>query len=392
MDYVLDVSEVSDVELVGRLEQLVKADRALSVKLLVHLGEMHERRLYVGRGFSSMFKYCMSVLGMSEAEAALRLTAAKVGRRFPLVLERLGAGAVHLTAIKLLAPVLTAENHAQLLERARGKTKPQIELVVAEILQKPDVPARVRKLPDARAPQEALVLVPRESVELVVAPVAPAVLEASSSFVLQSPRARASTSVLRPGRFKLEVTLGQEAHDKLDQLRELLRHQNPNGDLAVIVERALSELLERTMKKRFGQTTAPKQRTARSRPVAKAKGSVRASTRRSRYIPRDVLRAVHARDGGRCTFVSSEGLRCSERGFIEVHHHETFARGGEQTASNLRLACRAHNLFIADQDYGRAFMQRKLREAAGSRTVSEAGATGDPRRAASEPGAGSPRS
>ena len=59
---------------------------------------------------------------MSEAEAYLRIQAAKVGRRFPLVLERLGAGAVHLTAIKLLAPHLTEDNHAQLLDRVQGMT------------------------------------------------------------------------------------------------------------------------------------------------------------------------------------------------------------------------------------------------------------------------------
>jgi hypothetical protein len=110
---------------------------------------------------------------------------------------------------------------------------------------------------------------------------------------------RVSTKPLSPGRFKLELTLGQDTHDKLEQLRELLRHQNPSGDLTSIVERALSELLE-------------------------------------------------------------------------VHHHEaTFARGGAATADNLRLACRAHNLFLAEQDYGGAFMQRKVRDAIARRACPE---------------------
>jgi hypothetical protein len=46
-----------------------------------------------------------------------------------------------------------------------------------------------------------------------------------------------------------------------------------------------------------------------------------------------------------------------------VHHHETFARRGAATSDNLKLTCRAHNLFLAEQDYGGAFMQQKLRDA-----------------------------
>ena len=49
MAHALDeISRVTDAELVCRLERLVKADRALIAKLLVHLGEVHERKLYLG--------------------------------------------------------------------------------------------------------------------------------------------------------------------------------------------------------------------------------------------------------------------------------------------------------------------------------------------------------
>jgi hypothetical protein len=521
MAHALDeVGCVADDELVCRLERLVKADRALSAKLLVHLGEVCERKLYLGLGYGSMFVYCRSGLGMSEAEAYLRLQAAKVGRRFPLVLERLGAGGLHLSAIKLLAPHLTEVNHAQLIDRVHGMTKREVEVLVAQLAPKPDVPARLRKLRAPRSPVEELLLAPQaapaaavsastlalhsadatashvapaapsptpamqsaqvtaaravaaasstfalESPHLVGAP--PPVAAASTTFALQSPRTRASTAPLSPGRFKLELTLGQVAYDKLEQLRELLRHQNPSGDLTFIVERALGELLERTMKRRFAQTRTSKRQTSReqarstpsveredtdfspdverkvvrvspygvsksTRPIANAEGDTppgpnsdsgrnrpgadaesdctrpghtaesdsnragtdaesestrcetdadskstgpgtaierEAGSRRSRYIPRAVVREVYARDAGQCTFVSSEGRRCAARGFLEVHHHSTsFARGGAATADNLRLTCREHNFFFAEQELGRQFMQQKLREAVDERT------------------------
>jgi hypothetical protein len=81
---------------------------------------------------------------------------------------------------------------------------------------------------------------------------------------------------------------------------------------------------------------------------------------KSRYVPGAILREVFARDGGQCTFVSPEGRRCSAREFLEVHHHEPFARGGDASVDNLRLSCRAHNQFLAELDYGRCYMREKI--------------------------------
>jgi hypothetical protein len=364
---------------------------------------------------------------------------------------------VHLSAIKLLAPHLTQDNHAQLLDRVRGMTKREIEVLVAELAPKPDVPARMRKLPEravkpvaafdfaavrATTVASTIAVLPSAAASTTAMP-APAAIEdaplaspalpttelANRAFALQPLPARAVSTPLSPGRFKLELTLGQDAHDQLLQLQALFRHQNPSGDLTGIVERAISELLERTMKRRFAQTRASVKHLDRSHgaresagdaqeqrdaladvreeyglAVSHAPGEARdedeaapsdascearddgtpalmvpcdaraeaevavaaehpASLPKSRYVPRKVLREVFARDGGQCAFVSSEGRRCSAREFLEVHHHEPFARGGKATVDNLRLSCRAHNQFLAELDYGRGFMREKIREA-----------------------------
>jgi hypothetical protein len=520
-----EVRCVADDELLLRLERLVKADRAIGVKLLVHLGEVEARKLYLERGYSSMYDYCMTALGMSEAETYLRLLAAKTGKRFPLVLERLAEGGLHLTAIKLLAPLLTEVNHVALLDRARGMSKRQLEVLVAELAPQPDFPERVRKLPESHAASAVAAqrsaslqghraapsqgsggdglhaaadggatthVAAKGAMAVHVAadggfdvpgpracdssgaphaggsPAAPSHASsaaAAARFVLQPPPGRSSISPLSPGRFKLELTLGQEAYDQLEQLRELLRHQNPSGEITRIVERALSELLERTLKQRFAQTASPRRRDAREQqagalarlaesnasaadapkaqpdciadrarrdtarggtslapdqqhqqqlqpdagvaertadpadaadarpdwspdrahhdaahggaspaagqqrpdthtPVARGadSDSVRASrvAASSRYVPRHVLREVYARDAGQCTYVSADGRRCSARGFLEVHHHQAFSRGGEASVDNLRLSCRAHNFWLAERELGPGFMQDKL--------------------------------
>ena len=56
---------------------------------------------------------------------------ARAARRFPVILEWLAAGSVNLTAVRLLAPHLTPQNHRSALESARGKKKVEVEEIVA---------------------------------------------------------------------------------------------------------------------------------------------------------------------------------------------------------------------------------------------------------------------
>jgi len=56
-----------------------------------------------------------------------------------------------------------------------------------------------------------------------------------------------------------------------------------------------------------------------------------------------VKRAVWLRDLGRCAFVGASGHRCNERRFVEFHHVDPYALGGEATVDGIQLRCRRHN-------------------------------------------------
>ena len=70
-------------------------------------------------------------------------------------------------------------------------------------------------------------------------------------------------------------------------------------------------------------------------------------------------RAVHARDGGRCTFVGESGRRREATSDLEYHHIRERARGGETSVDNLRLRCRPHNQHTAERAFGVEFMRQK---------------------------------
>ncbi|MBI4612113.1 MAG: HNH endonuclease [Planctomycetes bacterium] len=52
-----------------------------------------------------------------------------------------------------------------------------------------------------------------------------------------------------------------------------------------------------------------------------------------------------------------DGVRCSATNGLEIHHDEPFGLGGATTLSNLRLACRAHNLRMAETAHGAGAIQ-----------------------------------
>jgi 5-methylcytosine-specific restriction endonuclease McrA len=160
----------------------------------------------------------------------------------------------------------------------------------------------------------------------------------------------------------VQFTASADLCEKLRRAQDLLRHQIPDGDPAAVFDRALTALLEQLEKRKTGATRRSARRMQTPHPDSELKpaspgtaksteitGSPRA---RSRYIPAEVRRTVWARDGGRCAFTGRDGYRCPERGRLEFHHVEPYARGGPATVENISLRCRAHNGHESDRMFG----------------------------------------
>ena len=111
---------------------------------------------------------------------------------------------------------------------------------------------------------------------------------------------------LAPARYKIQFTASTDLRDKLERLTALMRSSVPDGDLAVIVEQAVTEKLERLEAKRFAKTKAPRKGLSDSD-----------TSPSSRHIPAAVRRAVHQRDEGRCRYVDGQGRRCTARDGLE---------------------------------------------------------------------------
>jgi len=140
------LAAMSDVEVVARLVELLREERRLTAAVLAHLGEVEARRLYLPAACSSMHVYCTRALGMSEDQAFKRIRAARAARRYPVVAHAVEDGSLHLSGAVLLAPHLSEENVESLIAEARGKSKAEIEVMLARRAPRPGVAERLERV------------------------------------------------------------------------------------------------------------------------------------------------------------------------------------------------------------------------------------------------------
>ncbi len=323
---------LADGVLLSGLKANVASERGSLADVLADIGEVEERKLYVPVGYESMFEYCTRELRFSKDAAYKRVHAARAALEFPAIYDCVATGALGLRVVNMLAPYLDQGNVHELLILASFKTREEVRGLLAERF-------------------------PQESVATTIEPIAQPMSLAGSA-----PGA-AGQQVPGPGQgivkaaqvqplatdlYKLQLTMSGAMYAKLRRAVELFGRRKPVPDEGEILELGLDLVVQRLEKKRFAATDRPK--------AARRSDAVR-------HISNEVKRDVYERDGGRCTFTSADGTRCTARMDLEWEHVVPVARGGTSEASNIKLLCRAHNQYEAERIYGKSFMQHKREQA-----------------------------
>ena len=337
-------SRLSDTELLARIPVVMQAERIASADVVEHLMEVERRRLYLEQACSSLYTYCCERLGYSEDAALKRARVARLALRLPRVLDELRRGAIHLTGLFLLERYLNDENAEELLTLARGTSRRELERVLAIRFPRPDVPSRLEALDgpagdttggshrDAASGPSPWFTCPEADT-------------GAAHGRIHSSDVRSRLEPLSAERYRVEFTASAALRAKIEQARELTSHALPNGDLALLFERALDELIERELKRRVG--AGKPRRVAKRRPD-------------SRHVPLMLARQVWERDKSQCTFVDSSDRRCQERRFLTLEHRHPFSLGGPDTVENLCLLCKAHNAHAARRVFGETFISNTL--------------------------------
>ncbi len=390
-------------QLLNRLHDLIQRDQVLETELIAHLGEVDARRLYLGQACPSMFHYCVHLLHFAEGVAYKRIAVARAARQFPDLLAALEGGELHLTGASLIAPHLGGGEVEEWLAIARHATAREIRQRIADRKPRPDLKTSVRRSRLAVKPDDPTAarkrVVALEAIAASAVAVAADVATNGDAAVgaAANPNAAANPPTLRPAhataissstppsqpvrsatpglirtpsstrtkarseplgaeRYCIRFVADQAVYEQLEELRSLMRHSIPDGDLAKILARAVGVLLEQVRKQKIGACASP--RLARSpqaskpSPATAPDGAAPKAGDPSRHIPLAIRRAVWARDAGRCCYRSREGRQCGSQAYLEFHHQLPWARRREHELSNISLRCRAHNQYEAELAFG----------------------------------------
>lgn len=219
------------------------------LELLNILTQIDQDKTYLAFGVSSLFRYCVELLKLSEADAAKFIQVVRKAAVVPELKTAIEMGEITTTKAARIAAVITQENHQTWIQTAKNSTHRELEREVASVQPKALTKERIK--------------------------------------------------VLTPEYSELKLNISKELESKLRRAQEVLRTGNLEQTLENLVELALNykdpvRKAERVQNKQ----TAVQHRTCDVRP--------------KRYIPAAIRHQVFLRDQGKCTFKNCNETRNTE--------------------------------------------------------------------------------
>ena len=99
----MNLKHLTDKSLLKDTKLLAQEYRDVTTKLLHHLTEIENRKLYSELGYSSLYKYAIHELGLDESSAIRRIKAATVLRDLPEIEIKIENGELSLTNLSKVA-------------------------------------------------------------------------------------------------------------------------------------------------------------------------------------------------------------------------------------------------------------------------------------------------
>ena len=271
------VSALSDDRLLERTKELSRIEHHLEVVVIDHLREIQKRRLYLRRGFSSLFDYAVRELGYSDAAAWRRIKAMRLCADVEGARERLQNGSMTLNAAAQLQHAFDRQERKK--ERPARSAPGGTGFGAAAQSQEGSAPAR----PAERKPVPVLDSEARR--ELVEQASGKSSREVMQLLAEVDPELAAPAERVRPlggGRWELKAVIDDECRRGLERLKGLLSHVDPHLTMGQLMARLVREGLDRhdparpprgrraTPAKGAEQTSAPKTQEASTRGAAPA--------------------------------------------------------------------------------------------------------------------------
>src|SRR5262249_23276964 len=136
------MSTFSAHERTTKMRQILRRESGELAEFVIELAEFDRLKLYRELGYRSLWDFCRRELGLSERAAYYRIAAARELQKNPQLANDIREGRLCITTLAMLSKVMTEENAQTLVAEAAGKSKREVEQIVARLDPKP-VPADI---------------------------------------------------------------------------------------------------------------------------------------------------------------------------------------------------------------------------------------------------------
>lgn len=328
------LAQLTDRELLARTKDIVKQEREILIDVIQHLREIDERRLYSDLKYKSLFEYAVRELGYSEDQAWRRINAMRMTKAVPEVTAKIETGALTLGNLGTANQLFRAE------AKVHGSVSINRKIQVLSALENKS----------------------RREAEQIV-----------------QQMATVPTQSLRPERTKaiddhveIRMNVSPKLRQKIDRIRGLLAHKQPNLNTSELLEVLCDQFLTRHEKE---TRRAPSKPTSPANPPAQPRKGVSivvgevdqatliqptprsndSTSANRKNVSRPIRRQIWRQANGRCQ-------NCGSEHALQIDHIQPRAHGGSNAADNLRLLCRPCNQRAAIVQLGQTTMSVFLRD------------------------------
>ncbi|MBD3179593.1 MAG: DUF222 domain-containing protein, partial [Candidatus Latescibacteria bacterium] len=325
-----ELQSIGSRKLLENLASYNDRERKLKARVLLYLWEIDRRKLYLEEGYSSMFDFCTGQLGYSRSAACRRIKAARCMGKYPEIALMLSNGELSVSTAALISGIINPANRQEVLSRVRGRSYREAEEEVARFRPVPRRPERIKPVFTLRPK----VRESKESTPDVGSGKKSVGCSSSDRSVRESREMEEGARVEKE--YRLEFMVDEKTMEKIQKAKSVLSNKYPKGvNLELLFEVLLENYLDHN---------DPERRDGSDNDIEINK------LNRTRHIPQKIKDLVYRRDGGRCSFVSRSGRRCSSRWNLQYDHIVPYGKGGDNSPGNLRLLCARHNQLMARRE------------------------------------------
>ena len=147
----ISLKYIKNDQLLLQTKNLVQKERQINIQVLQHLQEIEKRKLYLDRGFPSLFEYAVKELGYSHSAAYRRIKTMRLCRDIPQAVSKIKTGSLNLTTASQLQTFFEKKKRK---DREEEKTFVKKNLVLDACLRRHDTYERIEKTFKTNCPEE----------------------------------------------------------------------------------------------------------------------------------------------------------------------------------------------------------------------------------------------